>query len=100
MLQTRQQLEHHIAALTAQLQEQETALTQQIAVLQQQVGESQTAVQQRELLSAQVAQLQEQLKNAQNSNQGEVHSKQKQLNVSFCIERLEMWKFSFDTTFL
>lgn len=77
-IQTQQTLEHHVANLTVQLQGQD----QQMIVLQQQVGENQAAVQQCELLSAQVAQLQEQLKNAQNSNQGEVHSKQKQLNVS------------------
>ncbi|XP_034233457.1 ribosome-binding protein 1 isoform X2 [Thrips palmi] len=75
-IQTQQTLEHHVANLTVQLQGQD----QQMALLQQQVGENQAAVHQCELLSAQVAQLQEQLKNAQNSNQGEVHSKQKQLN--------------------
>lgn len=75
-MQTQQTLEHHIANLNLQLSGQNN----QIGILQQQVGENQTAVQQCELLSAQVAQLQEQLKNAQNSNQGEVHSKQKQLN--------------------
>ncbi|KAJ1523722.1 hypothetical protein ONE63_001556 [Megalurothrips usitatus] len=74
-VQTQQTLEHHIANLSGQVQGQD----QQIAILQQQLAESQGAVQQCELLSAQVAQLQEQLKNAQNSSQGEVHSKQKQL---------------------
>lgn len=76
-LQTQQTLEHHVANLTVQLQSQD----QQMALLQQQASENQGAVQQCELLSAQVAQLQEQLKNAQNSSQGEVHAKQKQLTV-------------------
>ncbi|KAK3916985.1 Kinectin [Frankliniella fusca] len=75
-MQTNQTLDRHISTLQMQIQGKD----QQISILQQKVAESQAVVQQCEQLSAQVAQLQEQLKNAQNSNQGEVHLKQKQLN--------------------